>query len=322
MREGTTRSWQNMVHDYEIYCDSAKYDLIAFLHKVNTKLYEIAIRELKTKNSISIQLVAIVDYIELNISGEQVNTHRAHFRSTRHIIINSNAIKSALTSAKNEVLRNFNSYKSRHSKYKFSQVIRVDILSDQNNPLRGGNWVRMPGFIISKKCCINVKNLRTNKFKCPKKEDLRCFEYGLEIILNPVEKNGDRPLNYNITKYEVLNMEYPVNLVPENIEIYENFINKSINIYKCDENESLISLYYRSQNYHNKEGHINLLLYKDHIAGIKNLSALLRGQIHRYTNHVNICMKCHKRFESESDYNSHIEYCVHGKQNIELPSKK
>lgn len=28
-------------------------------------------------------------------------------------------------------------------------------------------------------------------------------------------------------------MEYPVKLVPENIEIYENFINKTTNIYKC-----------------------------------------------------------------------------------------
>ncbi len=186
-------------------------DLIAFLLKVNKKLHEVAIRELKTKQSISIQLIAVVDYIEVNISsGEQVNTHRANFWSQRHIIINSNAVKSALTSAKNEVLRSFNGYNANHTKYRFHQVIRVDILSDKNNPLCGGKWVQMPGFIISKKCCINVKNIKTNKFKCLKKEDLRCFEYGLESILNLVEKNADRVSNYDITKYEVLNMEYPV----------------------------------------------------------------------------------------------------------------
>ena len=67
---------------------------------------------------------------------------------------------------------------------------------------------------------------------------------GLESILNPVEKNADRVSNYDITKYEVLNIEYPVKLISKNIEIYENFLNKSINIYKCNENESLISLYY------------------------------------------------------------------------------
>ncbi|MBP1526002.1 MAG: hypothetical protein H9Q67_05870 [Spiroplasma ixodetis] len=106
--------------------------------------------------------------------------------------------------------------------------------------------------------------------------------------------------------------------MPENIERYENFLNKSINIYKYDDIE--ITLYYQIQKLNNKEGHINLLLYKDHVVGIKNLSALLKGQIHRYTNHVNICMKCRKKFESESKYNSHIEHCVNEKQNIQMPS--
>jgi len=94
-----------MVHDYEIYCESAKHDLIRFLFKVNEKLYEIVKRELKIKSSVSIQLVAIVDYIELNLAGEQVNTHRIHFRSTNNIIVHANAIKTALTATKNEVIK-------------------------------------------------------------------------------------------------------------------------------------------------------------------------------------------------------------------------
>ncbi|MBP1526273.1 MAG: hypothetical protein H9Q67_07270 [Spiroplasma ixodetis] len=68
------------------------------------------------------------------------------------------------------------------------RVVRVDILSDQNNSLRRGNWIKLPSFIISKKCCINVKNVKTNKFKCVKNEDLRCFEYALESIINPIQK--------------------------------------------------------------------------------------------------------------------------------------
>ncbi|MBP1526260.1 MAG: hypothetical protein H9Q67_07200, partial [Spiroplasma ixodetis] len=165
------------------------------------------------------------------------------------------------------VLRNYDSYNVKNTRYRFDRVVRVDILFDQNNPLRGGNWIQLPSFSISKKCCINVKNVKTNKFKCVKKEDLRCFEYALGSIINPIQKNGDRPTHYNITRYEK----------------YENFLNKSINIYKYDDIK--ITLYYQSQKLNNKEGHINLLLYKDHVVGIKNLSALLRGQIHRYTNH-------------------------------------
>ncbi|MBP1527584.1 MAG: hypothetical protein H9Q66_06675, partial [Spiroplasma ixodetis] len=180
IRDGTTASWKNMIHDYEIYCESAKNDLITFLFKVTEKLYEIAAKELKIKNSISFQLVAVVDYIEVNLSGEQVNRHRKHFRSTRNIIVHSNAIKSALTSAKNEVLRNFDRYNAQNTRYRFDKVVKVDVLSDQNNPLRGGAYIQLPNFIISKKCCINVKNIKTNKFKCLKQENLRCLEYSLE----------------------------------------------------------------------------------------------------------------------------------------------
>ncbi|MBP1526300.1 MAG: hypothetical protein H9Q67_07405, partial [Spiroplasma ixodetis] len=112
-----------------------------------------------------------------------------------------------LTSVKNEVLRNYDSYNVKNTRYRFDRIVRVDILSDKNNPLRGGNWTQLSSFIISKKCCMNVKNVKTNKFKCVKKEDLRCFEYALESVINPIQKNGDRPTNYNITKYEKLNME-------------------------------------------------------------------------------------------------------------------
>jgi len=83
--------------------------------------------------------------------------------------------------------RNFDRYNARNTRYRFHEVIRVDIHSDQHHPLRGGTYIQLPSFIISKKCCINVKNIKTNKFKCLKQEDSRCFEYALESILNPIK---------------------------------------------------------------------------------------------------------------------------------------
>ena len=60
---------------------------------------------------------------------------------------------------------------------------------------------------------------------------MRCFEYALESILNPVAKHSDRPSNYDITKYNQLGMSYPVDITDVNIEKYETFLNASINIY-------------------------------------------------------------------------------------------
>ncbi|XKL67388.1 hypothetical protein PGB90_002879 [Kerria lacca] len=94
IREGTTRSWRNMIIDYEIYCDFTKYDLIS-------------------------------PYIEVNLCGEL---------------------------QKNEVLRNFDSYNARNTRYRFDRVVKVDILSDQNNPLRGRTYIQLPIFYIVGPC--------------------------------------------------------------------------------------------------------------------------------------------------------------------------
>ena len=64
-----------------------------------------------------------------------------------------------------------------------------------------------------------MKNIKTAKSKCFKNENLRCFKRALQSILNPAKSHTDGALNYNITKYEELNMEYPVKLVPANIKI-------------------------------------------------------------------------------------------------------
>ncbi|KAL1489056.1 hypothetical protein ABEB36_014001 [Hypothenemus hampei] len=68
--------------------------------------------------------------------------------------------------------------------------------------------------------------------ECEQQENLRCFEYAIESILNPPKDHTDRPSSYNIKKYETLNMNYPVNVISNNIKKYEEFCNISINIYE------------------------------------------------------------------------------------------
>lgn len=101
------------------------------------------------------------------------------------------------------------------------------------HPIRGGTWIELPKWIKNKQCCINVKNLKTNQFKCINKEDQHCFEYALESILNPPlnTKNPDRPSHYNINKYNELSMTYPVQITKQNIEKYETLVGISINVY-------------------------------------------------------------------------------------------
>lgn len=82
-------------------------------------------------------MIVVIECIEMNLSGEKVNNHKRHFQSTRNIVVHRNVIKSTLISVKNEVLRNFNRYNTRNTRYRFGRVVHFD----QNNPLRGGTYI-------------------------------------------------------------------------------------------------------------------------------------------------------------------------------------
>lgn len=75
-------------------------------------------------------------------------------------------------------------------------------------------------------------------------------------------------------------MDYPVKIIPENMNKYKDFLNIAINVYRVDENNDKFTIRQSigSDNYKNRKC-INLLIYKKHVIRIKNIGALLRGQI-------------------------------------------
>lgn len=81
-------------------------------------------------------------------------------------------------------------------------------------------------------------------------------------------------------------MKYPVNLIPENVKKYEDFINGSINVINIMKMKLNFNCFIWVKLQVKKDKHVNLLLYKDHFFGIKNLNALLKRQIHRHEKHT------------------------------------
>ncbi|KAI4465843.1 hypothetical protein MML48_3g00018154 [Holotrichia oblita] len=124
-------------------------------------------------------------------------------------------------------------------------------------------------------------------------------------IRNPVKDHTDRPSRYDISKYECLNMKYPLEVTSENISKYEEFLNTSINIYKVLDDR--VDLFILSENIGKTKKHVNISEYDEHCVGIKNLSALLSGQIHKRDKHMNICLKCHDKFENKQKFEEHID---------------
>ena len=67
------------------------------------------------------------------------------------------------------------------------------------------------------------------------------------------------------------------------------------------------------------DGHLDLLKYEEHIVGIKKISALLSGQIHKRDKKMYICCKCHSKFISDEKLQEHIKFCIQDKQNVIMP---
>lgn len=115
-------------------------------------------------------------------------------------------------------------------------------------------------------------------------------------------------------------MNYPIQIERKKIEKYENLLNIAINVYRVDENDDkfTISQASVSNNYQNRKC-VNLLIYKEHIVGTKNMSVLLKGQITKKCKKRYICEKCNDSFEKEENYKDHVDLCIYEKQKIEMP---
>jgi hypothetical protein len=81
-----------------------------------------------------------------------------------------------------DIIYRFANFNSKNTKYRFNRVLYADLQSSRHTHLRGGTFIELPKYYKNKKCCINVNNTKTNKFKCLKQENLRCFEYALKSI--------------------------------------------------------------------------------------------------------------------------------------------
>lgn len=257
----------------------------------------------------------------MDLCGNRIGLIKYHIHSNNKHILAEDVISDKIESMHEIILNKFANFNAKNIKYVFDRVIQLDLQSNKHTPLRDGTYVKLPKYITAKKCCINVNNTKTNKFKCEKQENLRCFEYALESILNPVNDYVDRPFKYDISRYENLEMKYPEQIVRENMKKYEDFLNIAINVYRVDENDGkTISQVTVSDNYQNRKC-IHLLMYKEHVVGIKNISALLREQIIKRHRKYYICKKCNDSFEKEEKYKDHVDLCIYEKQKIEIPKK-
>lgn len=215
------------------------------------------------------------------------------------------------------------------------EVVQLEVNYNKFVRFSGTSYLPLPKSITNKHAVVNVKN-----------DDNQCFRWAVLSALHPVKDNSERLSKYERFKNELNfeNIQFPITL--NDISVFENQNpNISINVYIIQKEYDINSEAYKNMlvpirlTEEVKSKHIHLLLIfesndenydfdvcsvnssyikkvmhndmiRTHYAWIKNLSALIQGQVTKCKrNKKYICARCLHYFSTEYLLNKHIEQC-------------
>ncbi|XP_055930792.1 uncharacterized protein LOC129961025 [Argiope bruennichi] len=177
----------------------------------------------------------------------------------------------------------------------------IDVHIGYYDPLNGGCFISLPKCLKLKKCILNINNC-----------DDKCFLYCIIARLFPAKYNKNSPASYR-KHLKYLNfsfLKFPVAL--NQIQMFEEKNNISINVYGFEKNIFPIYLTKRKLR---KE--VDLLLYKKHYFLITNFNRLL----HEKNSCSFYCKNCLLSFRRKETLESHQMFCLLNKpQKLQMPS--
>ena len=200
-----------------------------------------------------------------------------------------------------------------NSRFMFDQVLFLDINFHKLNLTRGSSYLPLPGWILSKKVVINLKD----------EEDEECFKGSIIAALHH-EVIGKRKskLRRFEDDYDWRGLEFLIAL--DKIKVFKRN-NVSVNVLTIrGGKEKLYILRKAKLDSHRKMA--NLLLIdgegKKHYATIENLSQLLGSSNSSDRHQQHFCLNCLQGFPSKESRNKHFKYCVdHEAVRIDMPQE-
>lgn len=228
------------------------------------------------------------------------------------------------------------------------EIVHLEVNYNKFVRFSGTSYLPLPKSIKNKQAIVNVKN-----------NDNQCFRWAVLSALHPAKDHCDQLYNYERFKKELNfdNITFPVTL--HNISTFENQNpNISINVYIIQKEYDINSEVFKnmllpirltekvkSKHIHlllifknnDKEfdnnicnvnsSYINKVMHNDmvhtHYAWIKNLSALIQGQVtKRKCNKKYICSRCLHYFKAQYQLDEHVKICSEmNKCKITLPEE-
>ena len=180
--------------------------------------------------------------------------------------------------------------------------------------LLGGSYIK-DSRVEGKKCVLNIHN-----------EDNLCFLYCIEAFLNPVSVNKTRASNYDISRFDIRGLKFPLEI--NQIKAFEKMNsgileNRGINVYYL-EGMNINNLRLAE----NPENAIDLLYLKaennGHYCLITNFNAFCNIGKPEIKNKYYACKRCMcTRIRDKAKYEEHLTHCM--KENacrVNLPTER
>ena len=205
--------------------------------------------------------------------------------------IASQIITHTLNQIENPVLAN--------SKFRFEEVLRMNINFHRLNLTRGSSYLLLPDKLAHKKVIINPKN-----------SDQECFKWAISAAIKWTQIGNNPEQVSKLKKFESEfdwnGIEFPVST--RNIRDFE--INNQISVNVLSEENGQIHIIRKGRSY-DKEGLCvaSLMLITDgnikHYVAIKSLSRLLPSRNSKHEKSQHFCMNCLQGYPSELSRDEH-----------------
>ena len=186
-----------------------------------------------------------------------------------------------------------------NSRFRFDEVLFLDISFHQLNLTRGSSYLLLPDWIANKKVIINPHN-----------NNEQCFKWAVIAAENIGMKDPQRVSNLRkfTDNYNWSGLEFPVSI--KDIREFEIKNGISINVLAEEGRDIYI---HRKTNYKsNRE--INLLIISknciQHYTTIKSLSRLLSSSNSKHKCKQYFCNNCLQGFTLELSRDEHYSYCI------------
>jgi hypothetical protein len=132
-----------------------------------------------------------------------------------------------VSSSSAEIIEEVEKFTQRGSGHGIDFVIKFDLKLDRYVPVRGASYLKTPGWIVAKKCCVNVRNT-----------DQDCFRYALTAAVDRPAHHTERPAYYNTTErralFDLRGIEMPARCSSDTFKRFEA-LNRgySLTVFEC-----------------------------------------------------------------------------------------